>query len=50
MRLESLAIKARPVFMRAVPGALPAIFFSVAAAYYLPSLDISVTKQPKTDS
>jgi hypothetical protein len=50
MRLESRVIKASPVFMRAVLGALPAIFFGVALAYCLPSLDIFVTKQPKTNS
>jgi hypothetical protein len=50
MRLESPAVEARPVFMRAVPGALPAILFSVALAYCLPSLDIFVTKQLGTNS
>lgn len=50
MRLESPASKARPVFMRAAPGALPAIFFRVALAYYLPSSDTVVTKQPRTNS
>jgi hypothetical protein len=50
MRPESPAIQARPGFMRAVPGALPEIFFSVALAYCLPSLDVFVTNQPGTHS